>query len=376
MVGTVPIGGGSPVTIQSMATADTKDFDAVSRQIKSLANCGCDLVRIALYDRACALSVPRLVEASPVPLIADVHFDAEIAVAAIEHGIPKVRINPGNIGNANAVQRVVDAARAHGVPLRVGANGGSLPRDLRSMRVSEALAAAALREVQMLERMHFHDIVISVKSSSTLDCIDAARLVACRVPYPLHLGVTEAGIRDRALVKSAIGIGALLADGIGDTIRVSFSGNPMHEIEAARRILEACGMRRAAVEIISCPTCARCAIDVERIVQNVEKLTEEYTTPVTIAVMGCAVNGPGEARRANVGLAGAPDGVVLFEAGHVVGTEHSVDAALRALAELLSRYEARHRKHGGSDDTETLECCASSSEREAPENSAQTESHL
>lgn len=343
-VGEVPIGNGAPVAVQSMTTADTRNLPVLADQIGRLAESGCDIVRVALYDRQCAALVPQILSVSPVPIVGDVHFDAQIAVDAIENGIHKVRINPGNIGGAQDVRRVADAARRHGVPIRVGANSGSLPAvqsDRYEQEQAAALVDAALEEVRLLEKMHFEDIVISIKSSSVPANIEAARRMRKIVPYPLHLGVTEAGTREHAVVKSAVGIGTLLMEGIGDTIRVSISGDPVQEVTAARQILQACGRERPVVEIVSCPTCARCGIDVERAARRVERIAAHCTKPITIAVMGCAVNGPGEARRADVGIAGAPAGAVLFENGHVVRTEPDMDAALRALEEAVQRQQQR-----------------------------------
>lgn len=337
--GDTEMGGGAPISIQSMTTVDTKNLDGLRAQIQSLEESGCELVRVALYDRECARLVPSIKEFCRLPLIGDVHFDAEIAVIAAENGIDKIRINPGNIGSMPAVRRVVDAARSHGVPIRVGANGGSLPRDLSGRNGHSALAEAAMREVRFLEQMHFYDIVISVKSSSVPVGIEAARIVASETSYPLHLGVTEAGTREHALVKSAVGIGTLLMEGIGDTIRVSMSGDPVQEVHAARRILESCGLRRPMVDIISCPTCARCSLDVESAARAVEALAVNCTEPVTVAVMGCAVNGPGEARKADLGIAGAPNGVIFFESGKVTGSAVSVDEAMGQLAEALRKFE-------------------------------------
>lgn len=340
-VGTVPLGAGAPVAVQSMTTVDTKDVAALSRQIQALADSGCDIVRVAFYDRECAALAARIVKSSPVPLVADVHFDAQIAIDAIENGIQKVRINPGNIGSDASVRRVADAARAHGVPMRVGANSGSLPADQDAQYTAnqaKALADAAMKEVRILERAKFDDIVISVKSSSVPASVDAARLIAASLPYPLHLGVTEAGTRERAAVKSAVGIGALLMEGIGDTIRVSVSGDPLQEAPIAHQILQACGLEQPVVDIISCPTCARCSIDVETAARRVEMMTTGCRVPLTVAVMGCAVNGPGEARRADFGIAGSPKGAVLFEHGEIVRLEKDMEAAYRALEELIARH--------------------------------------
>lgn len=342
-IGSVPVGGAAPVSVQSMTTADTKNLASLLGQIGQLAGSGCDIVRVALYDRQCADLVPLIIERSPVPVVGDVHFDAQIAVRAIENGIHKVRINPGNIGGEQDVRRVADAARAHRVPIRVGANSGSLParEDAQyQTQQAQALVSAALEEVRQLERMHFDDIVISIKSSCVAANIEAARMMRSLVPYPLHLGVTEAGTAEHAIVKSAVGIGTLLMEGIGDTIRVSISGDPVREVKAARQILQACGLEQPMVDVISCPTCARSCIDVEQTARRVEQIAQGCTRPLTVAVMGCAVNGPGEARRADIGIAGAPAGAVLFENGRVVRTEPDLEQALLALTDAVLRQQA------------------------------------
>lgn len=341
-VGGIEIGGGAPVSVQSMTTVDTKDLEALLRQIHALEDSGCDIVRVALYDRECAGLVPRIVAEARVPIVADVHFDAQIAVRAIEGGIHKVRINPGNVGSASNVRRVADAARSHGVPIRVGANGGSLPAAQKEYGPEDharALVDAAMHEVRLLEAMHFEDIVISLKSSDVPTGVEAVRQIAGMVPYPLHLGVTEAGTREHAMVKSAVGIGTLLMEGIGDTIRVSISGDPLQEVLAGRKILQACGYEKPHVNIISCPTCARSGLDVEAAALRVEEITAHCKQPITVAVMGCAVNGPGEAKRADLGIAGAPAGIVLFEHGRVIRTEPTLEAAYRALEDAIERQQ-------------------------------------
>lgn len=337
LVGNIPVGGGTPISVQSMTTVDTKNLEALSRQMRALADAGCDIIRVALYDRECADMVPQIMELAPTPVVGDVHFDADIAVRAIENGISKVRINPGNIGARDKVRRVASAAKANGVPIRVGANSGSLPKKKGNQkRSAQALADAAIGQVRVLEELGFGDIVISLKSSDVAESIQAARIASALSPYPMHLGITEAGTSRHALVKSAIGIGTLLMEGIGDTIRVSISGDPVREVEAAHEILCACGIEKPAVNIVSCPTCARCGIDVERMATRVEEQAPKIAPPgITIAVMGCAVNGPGEARHADIGIAGAPEGAVLFKKGRVVRSV-AREAALGALLDALS----------------------------------------
>lgn len=338
-VGAVSIGGGTPISVQSMTNVDTKNLAALKQQMDALGAAGCDLIRIALYDRQCADLVPDILSIAPVPLIGDVHFDHEIAVRAIENGIHKVRINPGNIGDADKVARVAHAARAHGVPIRVGANTGSLPKTGPDApeRSARALVDAALNEVRVLESMGFEDIVVSIKSSDVPESIEAARLISRECSYPLHLGITEAGAGEHAIIKSAVGIGTLLMEGIGDTIRVSVSGDPIQEVYAAHEILCACGLEIPAVNIVSCPTCARTGINVEALAKQVEEAARDIAPPgTTIAVMGCAVNGPGEARHADIGLAGCPQGAVLFAKGKVVRTVPEAEA-LGALLDALEK---------------------------------------
>ena len=314
LCGNVPIGGGAPVTIQSMTNTDTRDVEATVAQIRALADAGCDIVRVSVYDEACAEAVRSLVDASPVPLVADIHFDHRLAVQAVEQGIQKLRINPGNIGGEKNVRIVADCAKAHSVPIRIGVNSGSVERELLEKYggpTPEAMVESALTHARMLEACGFYDTVISVKASSVRDTVQANRLLASRCEYPLHLGVTEAGLPGQGTVKSAMGIGSLLLDGIGDTVRVSLSGDPVPEIAAALSILRGIGLR-GGVEVISCPTCGRTCVDVAGIARQVEEATSGWRESIRVAVMGCVVNGPGEAREADLGIAGGRSGSVLF----------------------------------------------------------------
>ncbi|MBO4925235.1 MAG: flavodoxin-dependent (E)-4-hydroxy-3-methylbut-2-enyl-diphosphate synthase [Clostridia bacterium] len=318
--GGVLIGGGAPVSVQSMTNTDTRDVNATLEQIKALAAAGCDLVRVSVYDRACAGAVKRLVELSPVPLVADIHFDHTLAIAAMENGIHKLRINPGNIGSAENVRRVADCAKAHGVPIRVGVNAGSLEKDIVEKyggATPEGMVESALRHIRLLEEAHFDDIVISLKASDVPTTVRAYRLMHDTCGYPLHLGVTEAGLPGLGTVKSAIGIGSLLLDGIGDTIRVSLTGDPINEPRAALDILRALGLRRG-IRFVSCPTCGRTQIDVEQIASRVQKEFADVDKPVTVAVMGCVVNGPGEARDADIALCGGKDCGALYIKGRFI----------------------------------------------------------
>jgi len=318
--GSVAIGGGAPVSIQSMTNTDTRDVAATLAQIKQLAAAGCDLVRVSVYDRSCAGAVRALVDQSPVPLVADIHFDHTLAIAAMENGIHKMRINPGNIGGAENVRRVVDCAKAHRVPIRIGVNAGSLEKDIVEKyggATAEGMVESALRHIRILEGEHFDDIVISLKSSDVPLTVEAYRLMHKTCDYPLHVGVTEAGLPGQGTVKSAIGIGTLLLEGIGDTVRVSLTGDPVHEPQAALEILRALNLRKG-IRFVSCPTCGRTQINVEAVA---ERMTREFAgveEPITVAVMGCVVNGPGEARDADIALCGGKDCGALYVKGQFV----------------------------------------------------------
>lgn len=320
-VGGVPVGGGAPVSIQSMTNTPTHDVEATLAQIRALAAAGCDIVRVAVPDMAAAKAVGALKAGSPVPLVADIHFDYRLALEAAEQGIEKIRINPGNIGAPERVEAVAKACKERGIPIRVGVNGGSLEKDLLAKYggpTPEAMVESALGHIQLLEQYGFEDICVSLKASSVPATMNAYRLMAERYDYPLHLGVTEAGTREIGELKAAAGIGGLLALGIGDTLRVSLTADPVEEAYAARRILKAIGLRREGPELISCPTCGRTQIDLIPMARQVEELLKGVDKPITVAVMGCVVNGPGEARHADVGLAGGRGEGVLFKHGEIV----------------------------------------------------------
>ncbi len=320
-LGPVPIGGGAPVAVQSMTSTDTRDADATLAQIERLAAAGCEVVRCAIPDQEAARALDTICARSPLPVVADIHFDPRLAVAAVEHGAAGLRINPGNIGGQSAVQLVLDAAKAHGAPIRVGANSGSVPKDLLAKHggpTPAALVEAALRHVALLEARGFQDIKVSLKSSSVLDTIAAYRLFAQQSDLPTHLGVTEAGGLLAGTVKSALGIGVLLLEGIGDTLRVSLTADPVREVEVAWHLLRACGLRRRGVEIISCPTCGRTEIDLIGLLETAERELAFIKTPLTVAIMGCVVNGPGEAAHADVGIAGGRGQGVIFAKGEVL----------------------------------------------------------
>lgn len=339
-VGGVSIGGGSPVSIQSMTNTPTHDVEATLAQIRALAAAGCEIVRVAVPNMAAAKAIGALKAGSPVPLVADIHFDYRLALEAAEQGIDKIRINPGNIGSSDRVEAVAKACRERGIPIRVGVNGGSLEKDLLAKYggpTPEAMVDSALGHVRLLEKHGFEDICVSLKTSSVPATMHAYRLMAERYDYPLHLGVTEAGTREMGELKAAAGIGGLLALDIGDTLRVSLTADPVEEVYAARRILKAVGLRRVGPELISCPTCGRTQIDLIPMARRVEELLKRVDKPITVAVMGCVVNGPGEARHADVGLAGGKGEGVLFQHGEIVARvpEDQLVSGLMKLIEEL-----------------------------------------
>jgi (E)-4-hydroxy-3-methylbut-2-enyl-diphosphate synthase len=321
MVGKVPVGGGAPVSIQSMTNTLTGDVKATVAQIRALEDAGCDIVRVAVPDMESAAAVKSIREQIGIPLVADIHFDHRLALKAMENGADKIRINPGNIGSKDRVREIVRMATERGIAIRVGVNSGSLEKPLLHKYggvCAEALAESALNHAALLEDLGFHDIVISIKSSDVVMSYNAYRLIAQKTVYPLHIGITEAGTSYRGTIKSAVGIGALLLNGIGDTLRVSLTGDPVEEVRAAKEILRACGLYSKGVQFISCPTCGRTRIDLARIATEVEKALEGIDKPIKVAVMGCEVNGPGEAREADIGIAGGNGCAVLFKKGQIV----------------------------------------------------------
>ena len=316
--GSVAIGGGAPVSIQTMTNTKTEDVEATLQQIRAMADAGADLVRVSVYNKLCADNVRALVDGSPVPLVADIHFDYKLAIRSIESGIAKVRINPGNIGGEDRVRILADCLKQHHIPVRIGVNSGSIESDILQKYggvTAEGMVESGLNHARMLEKCGFDDIVLSYKATDLMTMVNACRLAARVSGYPQHIGVTESGTADVGLVKSAVGIGALLVDGIGDTIRVSLSGDPVQEVPAGLSILRACGLRRDCVEIVSCPTCGRTSIDVEGIARRVREETKDVRVPIKVAVMGCVVNGPGEAKEADLGIAGAKSFCRLFAKG-------------------------------------------------------------
>ena len=337
LVGRVGIGSDYPVSIQSMTNTDTRNAVATVSQIIRLADAGCDIVRVAVPDQEAVEALRAIIASSPIPVIADIHFDYQLALKAIDHGIHGLRINPGNIGDEKRVKRLADASKDAGIPIRIGVNSGSVEPEMLAKYCginANSLVESALKHVAILERHNFTDIKISIKASEVPLMIESYRNIAQKVSYPLHLGVTEAGTIHGGMIKSAVGIGTLLAEGIGDTIRVSLTGDPVPEIGVALHILKSLHLRQGGIEIISCPTCGRCEINLEKIALEVEKKTAHYKENIKIAIMGCVVNGPGEAREADIGLAGGRDCGIIFRKGEVVRKVRGKELIPEFMAEL------------------------------------------
>ena len=317
-IGNVEVGGGSSVKIQSMNNTDTRDAKSTLAQIRELADAGCDITRVAIPDMAAAESLKVIAKESPIPVVADIHFDYRLALAAADNGASKIRINPGNIGGPDKVRLVADKCKERRIPIRVGVNSGSISREILAKYGevnADAMTESALGAVKLLENQDFDDIVISIKSSSPRLTIDTYRILSKSCDYPLHVGVTEAGTVREGAVKSAVGIGALLAEGIGDTIRVSLTGNPVDEVITAKQILKALDLRDGGITFISCPTCGRTQVPLIELAGQIEQRVSELPYDLKVAVMGCVVNGPGEARECDIGLAGGKDEFLLFEKG-------------------------------------------------------------
>lgn len=320
-VGSVLIGGNAPISVQSMTNTHTDDVQSTLAQIKKLANAGCDIIRCAVPDMAAATALKTICDESPIPVIADIHFDYKLALASIESGVHGLRLNPGNIGGEDKVRAVVDAAKKRNIPIRIGVNAGSLPKDLLEKYghpTAEALVEAAWRHIHILEDMDYRNIKVSLKAHDVPLTIAAYRLLAQQCDYPLHVGVTEAGTINSGIIKSAVGIGTLLAEGIGDTVRVSLTGDPVNEVKTAYNVLKSLGLREYGPTLISCPTCGRTRINLEKLALEVEKRLSEISEPITVAVMGCVVNGPGEAREADVGIAGGIAEGLIFRKGEIL----------------------------------------------------------
>ena len=345
-LGSVRIGGGAPIVVQSMTNTDTRDVEATLGQIKRLHDAGCEIVRVAVPDETAARALRAIHDASPIPVIADIHFDYRLALMALEAGLEGLRINPGNIGERKNVEMVVDAAKARGAVIRVGVNSGSVEKRLLEQYggpTPQAMVDSALGHVRILEEHGFYDTKISIKSSSVLNTIECYRLLSQRCDYPLHLGVTEAGGVLRGAIKSSVGMGVLLSEGIGDTLRVSLTAAPEEEMTVAWELLRALGLRQRGPEIISCPTCGRTEIDLIGLAQEVERRLRTENAPIKVAVMGCVVNGPGEAREADLGMAGGRDKGIIFRKGEVIRSVRGQEALLAAFMEELDKLLVERR---------------------------------
>ena len=321
-IGNRVIGGGNPVLIQSMTNTKTEDVKATVAQIKELERAGCDIIRCAVPNMEAALAFKEIKEAINIPLVADIHFDYRLAIADMENGADKIRINPGNIGSEEKLRAVIDVAKEYQIPIRVGVNSGSLEKEVLEKYgkvTSEALVESALNNAKLIEDMDYHNLVISIKSSNVMECIKAHELIAARTDIPLHVGITESGSLISGNIKSSVGLGIILYQGIGDTIRVSLTGNPVEEIKSAKMILKALGLRKGGAEIVSCPTCGRTDIDLIGLEEKVNKLLEDYMElDIKVAVMGCVVNGPGEAREADLGICGGKNAGLIIKKGEII----------------------------------------------------------
>ncbi len=340
-VGHVPVGGSAAVAVQSMTNTDTSDAPATIAQIRRLESAGCEIIRVAVPDEAAAGAIPEIKKNIRIPLIADIHFDYRLAIAAAHAGTDGLRINPGNIGSKKKIRAIADAANACGIPIRIGVNAGSLEKDIfarHGAATANALVESALRHIELMESFGCNQLKLAIKSSDVRQTVSAYRQLAGKTDWPLHIGITEAGGLFTGIVKSAMGIGMLLAEGIGDTLRVSLTRDPVEEVRVGYEILKALGIRRRGPEIISCPTCGRCRFDLFSLAEAAEKALMTRTTPITIAIMGCPVNGPGEARAADIGIAGGKNSGILFKRGQVV-RKVPQSQLLETLLEAVDEYE-------------------------------------
>lgn len=321
-IGNLKIGGGNPVLIQSMCNTDTRDSSATTKQILDLENAGCEIIRVAVPDMAAAKAIKDIKKNIHIPLVADIHFNYQLALESIKNGVDKVRINPGNIGSDENVKKVVDACKDKNIPIRIGINTGSLEKEAEAKygRTAKAMVESALKHIQILEKLNFHNIVISMKASDIQRTVEAYRLLSQKVDYPLHLGITEAGTVNIGTIKSSVGLGIMLFEGLGDTIRVSLTGDPIEEVRVGWEILKSLKLRNRGVNLISCPTCGRTEIDLIGLANKVEKALIGVDKPITVAVMGCVVNGPGEAKEADIGIAGGHHQGVIFKKGQILKT--------------------------------------------------------
>ncbi|MFV9567497.1 flavodoxin-dependent (E)-4-hydroxy-3-methylbut-2-enyl-diphosphate synthase [Thermoanaerobacter mathranii] len=340
-IGNKKIGGNNPILVQSMTNTDTHDIEKTIEQIRRLEAEGCDIIRVAVPDMEAAEAIKEIKKNINIPLVADIHFDYRLAIKSIENGVDKIRINPGNIGREENIKKVVEIAKDRGIPIRIGVNSGSLEKEILYKYkgiTAEAVVESALKSVLILEKLGFYDIVISLKTPNVPLTIEAYKLASSKVDYPLHVGITEAGTIEAGTIKSAIGIGTLLYLGIGDTIRVSLTGDPVHEVRVGRQILRSLGLLKEGVEVISCPTCGRTKIDLIKLAQEVEKRTRHIKKPLKVAVMGCVVNGPGEAKEADIGIAGGDGEGVIFKKGKVykkVKEEELIEELTKEIEKLL-----------------------------------------
>ncbi len=337
-IGNIKIGSDAPISVQSMCNTDTRDVKSTLNQIHELADAGCELVRLAVLDNDAADAIKEIVKKTPVPLIADIHFDYKLALKCINNGIHALRLNPGNIGKRENVEKVVSLAKQQQIPIRIGVNAGSLEKQLQDLDIplSEKMVLSAMGHIKILEDLDFDLIKVSMKSSDVLTTIEAYRLIADKIPYPLHLGVTEAGTLRNGLIKSSIGLGTLLAEGIGDTIRVSLTENPVEEVKAGFDILRSLNLREKGVNFISCPTCGRTRIDLIGLAKKVEEKFKNLNKPITIATMGCAVNGPGEAKHADFGIAGGVGEGIIFRKGEIIAKVPE-EKLLEKLEEIITK---------------------------------------
>lgn len=339
-IGDVKIGGDAPISVQSMCNTDTRNVEATLNQIYEFASAGCEIARLAVLNKYAAEAIKDIVKKSPIPLVADIHFDYRLALQCIENGIHALRINPGNIGKKEHTIKVVEAAKAHNVPIRIGINAGSLEKEFAQMDLPlhEKMIRSALRHIEILEDLNFYDIKLSLKSSDVLTTIKAYQNIATMIDYPLHLGVTEAGTLKMGLIKSSIGLGTLLSQGIGDTIRVSLTENPVEEVEAGFGILKSLGLRQKGVNFVSCPTCGRTQIDLIGLAKQVEEKFKNLDLPITIATMGCPVNGPGEAKHADFGIAGAIGEGYIFKKGEIIARVPESDLIISLEKIIMESY--------------------------------------
>ena len=337
-IGNIKIGSDAPISVQSMCNTDTRDVKSTLNQIHELADAGCELVRLAVLDNDAADAIKEIVKKTPVPLIADIHFDYKLALKCINNGIHALRLNPGNIGKRENVEKVVSLAKQQQIPIRIGVNAGSLEKQLQDLDIplSEKMVLSAMSHIKILEDLDFDLIKVSMKSSDVLTTIEAYRLIADKIPYPLHLGVTEAGTLRNGLIKSSIGLGTLLAEGIGDTIRVSLTENPIEEVKAGFDILKSLNLREKGVNFISCPTCGRTRIDLIGLAKKVEEKFKNLNKPIKIATMGCAVNGPGEAKHADFGIAGGVGEGIVFRKGEIIAKVPE-EKLLEKLEEIITK---------------------------------------